>query len=167
MWIDAATNYRAVVISGDDEAIGALLHDLDVDWLLGHQISKLASRIFTIHPHALGGWYSVMRKAFVASAVVVLIGGSASYAWLGGTKEQANEAPKVETARLFAPPNDVSPTPASDLIATKLATIPVIWPEVPKPPVAEVQRKPVSAANPKNKKQAQKPKKPPTVTGSL
>jgi len=109
-----------------------------------------------------------MRKALVASAVVVLIGGSASYAWMGGrTKEQPVEAPKVETARLFAAPNDASATPAKDLIATKLATVPVIWPDTPKAPVAEVQKKPQAAAKPKKKKPAQKPKKPATVTGSL
>lgn len=93
-----------------------------------------------------------MRKAIIASAVVVLIGGSGTYALVGRPTEKAGEtkakvveAPRVEKARLFAPVHDVSPTPASDLIAVKLASEPVSWPHAPKPVVQQNSVKPVAA----------------------
>jgi hypothetical protein len=110
---------------------------------------------------------SVMRKASTAGVLIFAIGGGATYAWMGSPQTQPIEAPKVETARLFSAANDVSPTPARDLIATKLATIPVTWPDVPKAAPKVLQTKRQAAAKPKKKKQAQTTKKPPTVSGSL
>jgi hypothetical protein len=78
-----------------------------------------------------------MRRLFAVSAVVVLIGGSATYALVGRhasrtavATRSAVEAPRVETARLFSAP--ISSPSEPDLIATKLMAE-VAWPEVRKP----------------------------------
>jgi len=42
------------------------------------------------------------------------------------------DAPRVETARMFAAP--IAP-PEPDLIAAKLAPPPIVWPDAPKPVV--------------------------------
>jgi hypothetical protein len=80
-----------------------------------------------------------MRKALAASVAIVLSAGS-TYAWSRRPAEKIpaapQESPRVETASLFAAGRDMSPPPASDLIAIKLAIQPVIWPDAPKPQAA-------------------------------
>ena len=138
-----------------------------------HRARPPGNELFTNTIHHFVGWYLVMRKVVVAGSLAVLLGGSATYALLGPravapveTKVAAVEEPKLETARLFASPRDVSPAPASDLIATKLATQQVIWPDAPKaapvkpaPKVAKTAnakpaKKPKQVKKPKEKKQA-------------
>jgi len=80
-----------------------------------------------------------MRRAIASSvAVMMMIGGGASYALLGRHSPKmelstsAMDAPRVETARMFAAP--IAP-PEPDLIAAKLAPPPIVWPDAPKPVV--------------------------------
>jgi len=81
-----------------------------------------------------------MRRAVASSvAVMMMIGGGASYALFGRPaphkKElstSAADAPRLETARMFAQP--IAP-PEPDLIAAKLASAPIVWPDAPKPVV--------------------------------
>ena len=85
-----------------------------------------------------------MRRAVTASvAVMMMVGGGASYALLGRHAPKkaelaasAADAPRVETARMFAQP--IAP-PEPDLIAAKLAPQPTVWPDAPKP-VVKVKR---------------------------
>jgi hypothetical protein len=69
---------------------------------------------------------------------MMTIGGGASYALFGRhashktVSASAMDAPRVDTARMFAAP--IAP-PEPDLIAAKLAPPPIIWPETPKPEV--------------------------------
>ena len=80
-----------------------------------------------------------MRRTVAASvAVMMMIGGGASYALLGRSvphkrelSASAADAPRLETARMFAQP--IAP-PEPDLIAAKLAA-PTVWPDAPKPVV--------------------------------
>lgn len=79
-----------------------------------------------------------MRRAVASSvAVMMMIGGGASYALLGRhapnkleLSTSAMDAPRVETARMFAAP--IAPQ-EPDLIAAKLAPPAVVWPDAPKP----------------------------------
>ena len=81
-----------------------------------------------------------MRRVVTASvAMMMMIGGGASYALLGRhaphkmqLSASATDAPRVETARMFAQP--IAP-PEPDLIAAKLAPQPTLWPDAPKPVV--------------------------------
>jgi hypothetical protein len=81
-----------------------------------------------------------MRRTVTASvAVMMMIGGGASYALLGRSvphkrelSASAADAPRLETARMFARP--IAP-PEPDLIAAKLASAPIVWPDAPKPVV--------------------------------
>jgi len=81
-----------------------------------------------------------MRRAVATSvAVMMMIGGGASYALLGRSvphkrelSASAADAPRLETARMFAQP--IAP-PEPDLIAAKLASAPIVWPDAPKPVV--------------------------------
>jgi hypothetical protein len=111
-----------------------------------------------------------MRRLFVAgTAVVVLIGGSTTYALVGRHASQevaatksANDGPRrVETARLLSVP--ISPPPAPDLIATKLIAE-VAWPEVPKPAVKP--KAPKTAVALKTKSKPRPTKKAASVAGS-
>jgi hypothetical protein len=69
---------------------------------------------------------------------MMMVGGGASYALFGRPaphKElsaSAADAPRLETARMFAQP--IAP-PEPDLIAAKLAPPPTVWPDAPKPVV--------------------------------
>jgi hypothetical protein len=100
-----------------------------------------------------------MRRALAAGAVVVLIGGGGTYALLRNSAtpkspatQSTVEAPHVETVRLFAAP--ASAPPASDLIATKLASQPTVWPDLPKPvvkPKLQQAAKTATAAKVKSK----------------
>ena len=88
-----------------------------------------------------------MRRTVAASvAVMMMIGGGASYALFGRSvphkrelSASAADAPRLETARMFAQP--IAP-PEPDLIAAKLAPPPTVWPD-PKP---VVKAKPTEAA---------------------
>ena len=117
-----------------------------------------------------------MRRAITASvAVMMMIGGGASYTLLGRhaphKKElsaSAIDAPRLETARIFAAP--IAP-PEPDLIAAKLAPQPIIWPDVPKPvvktkrsEVAKTDGTKTAAARPAKPKP--KPKKPAAVNAT-
>jgi hypothetical protein len=81
-----------------------------------------------------------MRRAVATSvAVMMMIGGGASYALFGRPalhkrelSASAADAPRLETARMFAQP--IAP-PEPDLIAAKLAPPPTVWPDAPKPVV--------------------------------
>ena len=129
-----------------------------------------------------------MRTWYVASAFAVIVAGSSFYAIVGSPF--AKVAPKadapvhkadapVDKVHLFSAPKDIPHAPPTDLIATKLAVQPVIWPESPKVKPAPFKPKMQEASKPKaqakkpeppKKQQAQtksKPKKPATVTGSL
>jgi hypothetical protein len=78
-----------------------------------------------------------MRRAVASSvAVMMMIGGGASYALLGRhsshkmeLSSSAMDAPRVESARMFSAP--IAP-PEPDLIAAKLAPQPTLWPDAPK-----------------------------------
>ena len=128
-----------------------------------------------------------MRTWYVASAFAVIVAGSSFYAVVGSpfVRPKADapvhkvDAP-VEKVHLFSAPKDIPHAPPTDLIATKLAIQPVIWPEQPKvqkkkpaPPKPKVQEssKPKAQAKkpepPKKQQTKPKPKKPATVTGSL
>ena len=128
-----------------------------------------------------------MRTWYVASAFAVIVAGSSFYAIVGSPF--AKVAPKadapihkadapVDKVHLFSAPKDIPHAPPTDLIATKLAVQPVIWPEPPKlkpappKPMQEASKPKAQAKKPEppKKQQAQtkpKPKKPATVTGSL
>jgi hypothetical protein len=109
-----------------------------------------------------------MRRAVATSvAVMMMIGGGASYALLGRPaahkrelSASAADAPRLETARMFAQP--IAP-PEPDLIAAKLAPPPTVWPDAPKP---VVKPKPAETARadavkpPAVKMAAAKPAKP-------
>ena len=110
-----------------------------------------------------------MRQFLCASAVVVLVGGTATYAVVGKSrslgqraevKASAVETPRVETARLFAAPPDVSRASASDPIASLLApkASAVVWPDAPKPAAKHktLAKKPKQAQKPKPKQSAKK-----------
>ena len=102
-----------------------------------------------------------MRRAVTASvAMIMMIGGGASYALFGRhaphkmeLSASATDAPRVETARMFAAP--IAP-PEPDLIAAKLAPQPTLWPDVPKPMVKGKRPEGAStaAANPVGTKTA-------------
>jgi hypothetical protein len=110
-----------------------------------------------------------MRRAVAASvAVMMMIGGGASYALFGRPaphkKElstSAADAPRLETARMFTQP--ITP-PEPDLIAAKLAPPPTVWPDAPKPVVKakrpEGGAKTDAAKPPAVKMAAAKPAKP-------
>ena len=106
-----------------------------------------------------------MRRVIAVSAIAVVIGGSATFALVGRhpspppvAAKSAIEAPRVETARVFAAPNLQALAP--DLIATKLMAE-VASPEVPKPvvkpkttaakmaPAPQVKSKPKPSSKPK------------------
>ena len=133
-----------------------------------------------------------MRTWYVASAFAVIVAGSSFYAIVGSPF--AKVAPKadapvhkadapVDKVHLFSAPKDIPHAPPTDLIATKLAVQPVIWPESPKVKPAPFKPKMQEASKPKAQAQAQakkpeppkkqhaqtksKLKKPATVTGSL
>jgi hypothetical protein len=114
-----------------------------------------------------------MRRAVASSvAVMMMIGGGASYALFGRPaphkmelSASAADAPRLETARMFAQP--IAP-PEPDLIAAKLAPPPTVWPDAPKP-VVKAKRvegaktdaaKPPAAKPPAVKTAAAKPAKP-------
>ena len=125
-----------------------------------------------------------MRTWYLASAFAVIVAGSSFYAVVGSpfAKVRPKADAPVEKVHLFSAPKDIPHAPPSDLIATKLAIQPVIWPEQPKvqekkpappkPKVQEPSKPKAQAKKPEspNKQQTQtkpKPKKPVTVTGSL
>ena len=109
-----------------------------------------------------------MRRAVATSvAVMMMIGGGASYALFGRSAQHKKElsisaadAPRLETARMFVQP--IAP-PEPDLIAAKLAPPPTVWPDAPKP-VVKVKRaeaaKTDAAKPPAVKTAAAKPAKP-------
>src|SRR4030081_2001560 len=101
-------------------------------------------KFFTLRRHGGERVEIGMRRAVASSvAVMMMIGGGASYALLGRhaphkmeLSTSAADAPRVETARMFAQP---IAQPEPDLIAAKLAPPPTVWPDAPKP-VAKVRR---------------------------
>ena len=120
-----------------------------------------------------GGGSVVMRTWYVASAFAVIVTGSTLYAVVGSPVAKVGpkaDAP-VDKVYLFSAPKDIPHAPATDLIATKVAIQPVIWPELPKvqekkpvPPKKVQEKKPA----PPEKKQAKtkpRPKKPVAATG--
>ena len=120
-----------------------------------------------------GGGSVVMRTWYVASAFAVIVTGSTLYAVVGSPVAKVGpkaDAP-VDKVHLFSAPKDIPHAPATDLIATKVAIQPVIWPELPKvqekkpvPPKKVQEKKPA----PPEKKQAKtkpRPKKPVAATG--
>ena len=119
-----------------------------------------------------------MRTWFVASAFAVIVAGSSFYAVVGGPSakvELRTDAP-VDKVHLFSPPKGVPHAPPEDLIATKLAIQPVIWPDQPKvqqenkpaAPKRVQEKKPApSKKQQANTKPKPKPKKPVAVAGSL
>jgi hypothetical protein len=110
-----------------------------------------------------------MRRAVATSvAVMMMIGGGASYALFGRPavhkrelSASAADAPRLETARMFAQP--IAP-PEPDLIAAKLAPPPTVWPAAPKPVVtakrAEAAKTDAAKPPPAVKTAAAKPAKP-------
>jgi hypothetical protein len=108
-----------------------------------------------------------MRRAVATSiAVMMMIGGGASYALFGRSvphkrelSASAADAPRLETARMFAQP--IAP-PEPDLIAAKLAPPPTVWPDAPKPVTAKRAEtgKADAAKPPAVKTAAAKPGKP-------
>lgn len=112
-----------------------------------------------------------MRKWFAASAVVVLIGGSATYAVVGKfgsedtVKSSTIEAPRIERANLFVASPHIPPAPARDEIAERLAPqrTPVAWPEVKAPKPAKGD----AAAKAKKPTQAQKKKQKPRSVAEI
>jgi hypothetical protein len=111
-----------------------------------------------------------MRRLIAAGVVVVLIGGSATFALVGRqpsspkavAAKSDKDGPGVETARLFSAQPPAPPAP--DLIATKLISQ-VAWPEVAKP-IVKVKAVKTAAAPPTKSKP--KPKKQTVrATGSL
>jgi outer membrane biosynthesis protein TonB len=131
-----------------------------------------------------GGGSVVMRTWYVASAFAVIVTGSTLYAVVGSPVAKVGpkaDAP-VDKVHLFSAPKDIPHAPATDLIATKVAIQPVIWPELPKvqekkpaPPQKAQEKKPVPPKKvqekkpaPPEKKQAKtkpRPKKPVAATG--
>ena len=125
-----------------------------------------------------------MRAWFAASAFAVIVAGSSFYAVVGSPSAKVGpkaDAP-VDKVHLFSPPKGIPHASPEDLIATKLAIQPVIWPEQPKvqkkkpappkPKVQEPSKPKAQAKKPESPKRQQaqtkpKPKKPVTVTGSL
>jgi len=118
----------------------------------------------------------VMRTWVVGSAFAVIVAGSSFYAVVGGPSAKVGpkaDAP-VDKVHLFSPPKGVPHAPPEDLIATKLAIQPVIWPEQPK---VQQETKPAPAKKVQEKKPAlpkkqqantnSKPKKAVAVVGSL
>ena len=108
-----------------------------------------------------------MRRAVASSvAVMMMIGGGASYALFGRPaphkqlSTSAADAPRVETARMFTQP---IAAPEPDLIAAKLAPPPTVWPDAAKP-VVKAKRaegaKTDAAKPPAVKTAAAKPAKP-------
>ena len=124
-----------------------------------------------------GGGSVVMRTWYVASAFAVIVTGSTLYAVVGSPVAKVGpkaDAP-VDKVHLFSAPKDIPHAPPTDLIATKVAIQPVIWPELPKvqekkpaPPQKAQEKKPAPPKKPK-KQQADttkpKPKKPVAVAG--
>ena len=124
-----------------------------------------------------------MRTWYVASAFAVIVTGSTLYAVVGSPVAKVGpkaDAP-VDKVHVSAP-KDIPHAPPTDLIATKVAIQPVIWPEPPKvqeekpaPPKKVQAKKPAPPKNlqakkpvPPEKKQADtkpKPKKPVAVAG--
>jgi hypothetical protein len=103
-------------------------------------LRPIVRKFFTLPGHGDERVEIGMRRAMASSvAVMMMIGGGASYALFGRSaphkKElsaSATDAPRLETARMFAQP--IAP-PEPDLIAAKLAPPPTVWPEAPKPVV--------------------------------
>ena len=130
-----------------------------------------------------------MRSWYVASAFAVIVAGSSLYAVVGApfAKVEPKADAPVDKVHVFSAPKDIPHAPPTDLIATKVAIQPVIWPELPKvqekkpaPPQEAQEKKPalLKTAPPKKvqekkptppkKQQANtkpKPKKPVAVTG--
>ena len=119
-----------------------------------------------------------MRTWFVASAFAVVVAGSSFYAVIGGPSAKVvptADAP-VDKVHLFSPPKGIPHAPPEDLIATKLAIQPVIWPDQPKvqqakntaPPKKVQEKKPAPPKKQQaNTKPKPKPKKAVAVAGSL
>ena len=115
-----------------------------------------------------------MRTWFVACAFAMIVAGSSLYAVVGApfAKVEPKADAPVDKVHVFSAPKDIPHAPPTDLIATKVAIQPVIWPEPPKvqeekpaPPKKVQAKKPV----PPKKQQADttkpKPKKPVAVAG--
>ena len=111
--------------------------------------------------------FAVMRTWYVASAFAVIVTGSTLYAVVGSPVAKVGpkaDAP-VDKVHVSAP-KDIPHAPPTDLIATKVAIQPVIWPEPPKgqeekpAPPKKVQEE--KSAPPK-KVQAKKPAPPKKV----
>ena len=96
-----------------------------------------------------------MRTWFVGSAFAVIVAGSSFYAVVGSpfAKVEPKADAPVDKAHLFSPPKDVPHAPPEDLINTKLAIQPVIWPDQPK---VQQEKKPA----PPKKVQGKKPAPP-------
>jgi hypothetical protein len=94
-----------------------------------------------------------MRNWFVASAFAVIVAGSSFYAVVGSpfARVEPKAAAPVDKVHLFSPPKG---TP-EDLIATKLAIQPVIWPDKPK----VQQEKKLAAPKKVQEKKSAPPKK--------
>ena len=93
--------------------------------------------------------------------------GSSFYAVVGSpfAKVELKADAPVDKVHLFSPPKGVPHAPPEDLIATKLAIQPVIWPDQPK---VQQEKKPAPPKKQQaNTKPKPKPKKPVAVAGSL
>jgi len=117
----------------------------------------------------------VMRVWLMAPAFAAIVAGSSFYAVVGSPFPKGGlkaDAP-VDKVHLFSAPKDIPHAPPTDLIATKLAIQPVVWPEPPKvrekksAPPKTVQEKKSTPPKRQPTKTRPKPKKPVTVTGSL
>ena len=119
-----------------------------------------------------------MRTWVVASAFAVIVAGSSFYAVVGSpfAKVEPKADAPVDKVHLFSPPKGVPHAPPEDLIATKLAIQPVIWPDQPKvqqekkpaPPKKVQEKKPAPPKKQQvNTKPKPKPKKAVAVAGSL
>jgi hypothetical protein len=103
-------------------------------------LRPIVRKFFTLRRHGGERGEIGMRRAVATSvAVMMMIGGGASYALFGRLaphkvelSTSAADAPRLETARMFTQPI-VPPEP--DLIAAKLAPPPTVWPDAPKPVV--------------------------------
>jgi hypothetical protein len=131
-------------------------------------LPPIVRKFFTLRRHGDERVEIGMRRAVATSvAVMMMIGGGASYALLGRSvshkrelSASAADAPRLETARMFAQP--IAP-PEPDLIAAKLASPPTVWPEAPKPVVTAKRAeaaKTDAAKPPAVKTAAAKPAKP-------
>src|SRR3954469_9664610 len=107
----------------------------------GTRVSRpIVRTFFTLRRHGGERVEIGMRRAVASSvAVMMMIGGGASYALFGRPaphkmqlSTSAADAPRLETARMFTQP--ITP-PEPDLIAPKLAPPPTVWPDAPKPVV--------------------------------